>query len=183
MTRPFAPRHRLRGALWLAACATLPLLGACSDKDAELRAQIAAIKAAKPPQIKPIKTIAPYEPFTYVVGSRRDPFQSTDLIGGEAPAAISDDGLRPDLTRNREPLEAFPIDALRMLGIIKVSGSTFALISAPDNLIHRVSIGNYLGQNYGQITQINELEVALTELVPDGFGGWVQRPASLALAE
>jgi type IV pilus assembly protein PilP len=89
----------------------------------------------------------------------------------------------PDRNRNREPLEEFPVDSLRMVGTIDFNGHTYALVKAPDSVIHRVTIGDHMGQNYGKIVTITPSEVDLSEVIPDGFGGWTERPASLALEE
>ena len=70
-----------------------------------------------------------------------------------------------------------------MVGTIVLKGTTYSLIKAPDSVIHRVVIGDHMGQNYGRIIGINETEVALVEIIPDGFGGWMERPAALALTE
>ncbi|MGV2481579.1 UNVERIFIED_CONTAM: pilus assembly protein PilP, partial [Salmonella enterica subsp. enterica serovar Weltevreden] len=85
----------------------------------------------------------------------------------------------PDLSRNKEPLEEFPIDALRMVGTIDTKGVTYALVKAPDGVVHRVTRNDHLGQNYGRIVGISESEVSLVELVPDGFGGWLERAATI----
>ena len=87
------------------------------------------------------------------------------------------------MRRNREPLEEFPVDSLRMLGMVTAQEHRYALIKAPDGVVHRVGMGEHMGQNYGEVVRINESEVGLKEIVPDGFGGWVERPAKLALAE
>lgn len=169
--------------------ALLPLMAAvllasgCSNKDKELQQWLTEVKARKPARLEPIPQVKPYEPFTYVVADRRNPFLLADADRPEQRVSTGDGGLRPDLNRNREALEAFPLDALSMLGIIRIGTATYALVLAPDGIVHRAALGNYLGQNYGRITAIDETEVALAELVPDGFGGWVQRPASLALEE
>ena len=91
--------------------------------------------------------------------------------------------IRPDVNRPNEPLEEFPLDALRMVGTITMQQRAFALIRAPDAVVHRVSVGDHLGQNYGKITGISETEVVLMEIIPDGLGGYIQRPASVALTQ
>jgi type IV pilus assembly protein PilP len=147
----------------------------------DLEEFVAQEKAKKPPKIEPIPQIKQYEAFAYTEGSRRDPFVASEpqrAIGGG-----SGTGLQPDLRRNKEPLEEFPIDALRMVGTIQMNGQNFALVKAPDRVVHRVTRGNHLGQNFGTITKIDDSEITLTEIIPDGFGGWMQRPASLALAQ
>ena len=70
-----------------------------------------------------------------------------------------------------------------MVGTIKLANRTYALIKAPDNVIHRISTGDHMGQNYGKVTKVNEAEIEMMEIIPDGFGGWMNRPARLSLAE
>ena len=57
------------------------------------------------------------------------------------------------------------------------------LVKDPDGVIHRVHAGNYLGQNYGRITGISEDHIDVVELGPNGSGGWMERPATVALGE
>lgn len=166
----------LRGAVLASVMLTLT---ACGGPDDDLKAYVAEVKARKSKDIEPIPQIKPYEPFEYVPGERRDPFVLAEPQGDIANTV----GPRPDLRRNREPLEEYPIDALRMVGTINTKTGTFALIKAPDGVVHRVTLRNHLGQNYGEIIRITESEISLLELVPDGFGGWMQRPASLALTQ
>jgi type IV pilus assembly protein PilP len=166
----------LRGTV-LAVCASL--LAACSGDMSDLEQYAMEIKGRKSRAIDPIPQPKPYEPFAYEAADRRDPFlavlQSKEDLAGA--------GLRPDINRPKEPLEEFALDGLRMLGTITQQNRSYALIKAPDNVVHRVTIGDHLGQNYGKITDISETEVNLTEIIPDGFGGWMQRPASIALAQ
>ena len=150
------------------------LLGACSSDMDELQQYIAQVKARKSSKIDPIPQIKQYEAFTYVAGNRREPFTPS------VPDSAKNDGVRPDMNRNREPLEEFPLDALKMVGLIDYNKVQYAMIKAPDGVIHRVSVGNYMGQNFGKITKISESEVSLDEIVPDGFGGFKEQPASLA---
>lgn len=159
--------------------ASVLLLAACSGDMSDLDQYIAEVKARKSTRIEPIPQIKQYEAFAYVPGDRRDPF--VELKQPESVAAAT--GPKPDLNRNREPLEEYPLDALRMMGTISTPEGVFALILAPDAIVHRVTLKNYMGQNYGQIVAISGSEVSLQELVPDGFGGWTQRDASLALTE
>ena len=174
---------KLQMACRALVAAALPLmLAACSVGMSDLEDFVAQEKAKKSTRIEPIPQIKQYEAFAYAGGDRRDPFVPSADRHADASAGANS-GLRPDLHRNREPLEEFPLDGLRMLGIIQANGQTFALVKAPDNVIHRVTRGDHMGQNYGAITQINDSEIKLAEIVPDGFGGWMQRLASLALAQ
>ena len=140
---------------------------------------VAQEKAKKAAKIEPIPQIKQYEAFAYTEGSRRDPF----VPSAPQRAAGGNGGLEPDIHRNREPLEEFPLDALRMVGTILINNQTYALIKAPDRIVHRVTRGNHMGQNYGAITKIDDSQITLTEIIPDGFGGWTQRPANLDLAQ
>lgn len=162
--------------------AILPLcLSACSIGMSDLEEFVAQEKAKKSGKIEPIPQIKQYEAFAYVQGNRRDPFVATD--SAQRPNDGAAGALAPDLHRNREALEEFPLDALRMLGVIQANGKTYALVKAPDNVVHRVTRGDHLGQNYGTITKVDDTEIKLTEIIPDGFGGWMQRFANLALAQ
>lgn len=156
-------------------------LTGCALGMSDLEDFVAQEKAKKSTHIEPIPQIKQYEAFTYTVGERRDPFVPSEPT--RQAAAGGDSNLRPDLHRNREPLEEFPLDGLRMMGIIEANKQTYALVKAPDNVIHRVTRGDHMGQNYGAITQISDSEIKLTEIVPDGFGGWMQRPASIATGQ
>lgn len=156
------------------------LLAGCGPDMSDLRQYVDEVKARKTAQIEPIPQMKQYEAFAYQEGGRRDPFMPT-LPERERSATGS--GPVPDLNRNKEPLEEFPIDSLRMVGRVNYEGRTYAMVKAPDNVIHRVTIGDHLGQNYGKITAISETEIKLAEIIPDGFGGFVERPATLATAQ
>lgn len=160
------------------------LAAGCGQDMSDLEEYALEVKSRTSKNIEPIPQPKPYEPFVYEPGDRRDPFlailQSRDaaLAGGGGAGAI-----RPDLNRPKEPLEEFPLDALRMVGTITMQQRAFALIRAPDAVVHRVSVGDHVGQNYGKITGISETEVVLMEIIPDGLGGYIQRPASVALTQ
>lgn len=161
--------------------AILSMLGGCNSDTSDLKDYVAKIKARKSSDIEPIPAIKPYHPFTYRGDDLRDPF---------LPPAAADSGPRhstssvvPNRSRNKEPLEEFPLDALRMAGTLSIGGVKSALIKAPDGIVHRVTRGDHMGQNFGQIVAINETDVQLIEIVPDGLGGYMKRAASLALSK
>ena len=154
-------------------------MAGCSNGMEDLEQRVAEVKSRKSQQIEPVPQIKQFEAFAYLPSERRDPFQQSQPDPGQTVSS----GPRPDLNRSREPLEEFPLDALRMQGVIETPKAVYALVKAPDGVIHRVSVGNHMGQNYGQIKSIEESEITLAEIVPDGFGGWISRPAALALAE
>jgi type IV pilus assembly protein PilP len=163
----------------------LALLAAgCAQDMGDLEEYALEVKSRTSKNIEPIPQPKPYEPFTYEPAERRDPFLPILQSRDSALAAAGGAGtIRPDLNRPKEPLEEFPLDALRMVGTITMQQRAFALIRAPDAVVHRVSVGDHVGQNYGKITGISETEVVLMEIIPDGLGGYIQRPASVALTQ
>lgn len=167
-------RRSLRSSAALLALAVL--LSACSPGMSDLEQYVNEVKARKTTQIEPIPQIKQYQAFAYVAGDRRDPFAPTQPTRDRGQANT----LRPDLNRNKEALEEFPLDALKLVGIVTYENRIYAMVKAPDNVIHRVTIGNHMGQNFGTITKIAEGAVTLNEIVADGFGGFTERPATLA---
>jgi type IV pilus assembly protein PilP len=123
-----------------------------------------------------------YESFVYNAIDRRDPFMAY-----VEPTPVASGGkkntLRPPENHVPEALEAFPLDGLEFVGLMENKRETWALIKAPDNIIHRVKVGNRLGQNYGKVTAVAEAKVDLVEIVEDGLGGWMKRDAAIALSE
>lgn len=176
------PRLRSWSRLLLLVLMALALAG-CNSSMSDLRQYVAKIKARKVTHIKPVPKIKPYKPFTYVAGGRRDPFMPQAAPSSPQQGPVSDKGIHPDLNRNKEPLESYPLDALQMVGTIDFKGHTYAMIKAPDGVIHRVTFGNHMGQHYGKVVKITDNEIDLVEIIPDGFGGWKRRAASLHLAQ
>lgn len=132
-------------------------------------------KVAPPPEIKP------YEPFNYDNATNLpDPFQPRQQTLKNAGTP----GLnQPDLERHREELESFPLESLKMVGFLYQNKIGYAIIRSPDSKVHRVTTGNYLGQNFGQIKAITESEIQIHEMVQDSTGDWVERDSSLQLME
>jgi type IV pilus assembly protein PilP len=165
------------------ALATAVVAG-CGQDMSDLEQYAMEVKSRTNKNIEPVPQPKPYEPFTYVAGDRRDPFvpllQSRDQAVAAAGAAGT---VHPDIERPKEPLEEFPLDALRMVGTITMQKHAYALIKAPDAVVHRVSVGDHMGQNFGKITGISETEVVLMEIIPDGFGGFIEHPATVALVQ
>ncbi len=169
--------HRIVPMLALTAALT-----ACGRGMGDLETWVSEVKSRTSTQIEPIPQMKEYEAYAYVPGERRDPFVPVQPQRQQA-AGAGGPGPRPDLKRPKEALEEYPLDALRMQGIIRTPRATFGLIKSPDGIIHRVSVGGYMGQNYGQVKSVTETEITLSELVADGFGGYIQRPATLALTQ
>lgn len=133
------------------------------------------VKARPAPPLDPLPVMQQFETFEYAAQGLRDPFSDafTSDSGGSGP--------RPDSARRKQTLEAFPLDGLDMVGTLGRGGGLIALVMAPDKVTYRVQRGVYLGQNDGRVTGIYEDRIEIVELVPDGAGGWLERPASIAL--
>lgn len=159
------------------ACAVLLATSACSSRDSELEEFIAATMKEPGGRVEPLPEVKPYESFTYAAQSLRSPF----MPGGSGSSSAS--SVRPDIKRNREFLEQFSLDTMRMVGTLKLGGRTFGLVQTKDGLVHRVLPGNYMGQAEGKVVDIAASKIDLVEIVPDGLGGYMERPASLALNE
>jgi type IV pilus assembly protein PilP len=154
--------------------AVLALAG-CTRGMSDLRDWVAQEKAKRGAPIPPLPVIKTFETFTYSDQDKRDPFSPS-------PDELNDNnGPRPDEGRARQPLEAYSLDSLRMVGTIGSGATMEALIKDPGGVIHRVHANEYMGQNYGRITAISGDRVDLVELVSNGNGGWMERPASIAL--
>jgi type IV pilus assembly protein PilP len=151
-------------------------LAACSSRDADLDRFLEQTKQEPPGGIKPLPEVKPPDSFTYAAAGLRSPF---------APGAAAGAGssVRPNSSRNREHLESFPLDALKMAGTISVKGRTYGLVKTADNKVQQVLPGNYLGQNEGRITKIEPSKISITEIVQDGLGGYIERGTALELTE
>jgi type IV pilus assembly protein PilP len=154
------------------------ILSSCSQSVDDLYTYIEQSKSAHVGSVKPIPQFKPYESFTYSASELRDPFEAAvDIEEDEDNANL----LSPDKTRPRQPLEAFPLDTLRMVGVLEQGDNLWGLIEDPKQVVHRVKVGNYMGQNEGAITGIAEGEIFLVEIIPDGVGGYIEREASIAI--
>jgi len=153
-------------------------LSACSNDLDDLRKQINDIKSRPGERIEPLPEIRPYEAFVYSATNLRSPFVPSAPVRNDAAS-----GVRPDQKRSREFLEQFSLDTLRMVGTLEQNGRTFGLVQGKDGLVHRVTSGNYIGQNDGRITGVTSSKISVIEIVPDGLGGYIERPAALALTE
>ncbi len=131
-------------------------------------------------QIPPLPEVKPYEPFTYTAFDTIDPFKPRKI---EPPKGSGTGGIAPDLNRRREPLEAFPLESLRMVGTLEQKKEMYALVKTPDNSIFRVRPGNFVGQNFGRIVAITESNVKLKEILQGGAGNWEEKDQVLLLQE
>ena len=160
-------------------CLTLLSLAGCSQDITDLQSFIAQTKSAHVGSVKPIPQFKPYESFSYTAAELRDPFVATVDLEDDDTTKTS--LLNPDSTRPRQPLEVFPLDTLSMVGILEQNAQLWGLIKDPQNIVHRVQVGHYMGQSEGRIIEIDESAIYLVEIVPDGIGGYIERDASIAI--
>ena len=159
--------------------ASLLSISACSQDTSDLQSFIAQTKSAHVGSVKPIPQFKPYESFSYSAAELRDPFvANVDLDEDETTKTSL---LNPDSTLPRQPLEVFPLDTLSMVGILEQNEQMWGLIKDPQNIVHRIQVGNYMGQSEGRVLEINESAIYLVEIVPDGIGGYIEREASIAI--
>ncbi|TVP82499.1 pilus assembly protein PilP [Thioalkalivibrio sp.] len=176
---------RSGSSLWLVLL-TVVLVGGlsgCQGDTADLQRYVEEVKARPGGDIEPIPSLDPHDPYLYP-GHDRSPFDSS-VIARPLPAepvGIPGD-VDIDFDRPREPLESFPLDSLRLVGSLEQEGVRYALVRTPDRTIQSVRPGNYMGQNFGRITEITPREIRLVEVVPDAFGGYMERENSVALSE
>ncbi len=182
---------RSAGVVWLGVA----LLVGCAQPDLSGVQQFVATTQKTTPlkKLDPPPTIKPYEPFAYTAQGIKDPFvlapfaQEEELELPQELVAQSPNykGPRPDPNRVREELEKYSLGSLKMMGTFRMGGGgeLWALVLAPDNVVHRVQKNNYLGTNHGKIIGITEQRVELKEIVPEGPGRWQEREAFLSLTQ
>jgi type IV pilus assembly protein PilP len=159
------------------------VLAGCSDSNDELRQWMADTRKEMKPVTATLAEPKTFEPFIYHDQDAIDPFDPSKVTNAlKALSAKSTSGLAPDLSRRREPLEAYPLDTLAMVGTLQRPNLRYALIRA-DGVIYQVKVGNYIGQNFGIITRIDDNEVDVKEVVQDAAGEWVERATTLQLQE
>jgi type IV pilus assembly protein PilP len=129
-------------------------------------------------KIPPLPQVKPYEPVPYDAGNLMDPFK-VSKIGSEQKTG-GGSGRQPDLERPREPLEGYPLESLKYVGVMTKKKVSYAIIQV-DSALYQVRAGNYMGQNFGVVTRVSESETTLKELVQDSAGDWVERTSTLLL--
>jgi type IV pilus assembly protein PilP len=161
----------------LTACLGLASCG--GEKYSDLKQFVKEADALPRGRIPPLPDVKPYEPFTYDAYNLLDPFKPRKI----EPPKGAGGTLQPDLARRKEPLEAYPLENLQMVGTLQQGKTTYALIKTPDNNLFRVKPGNYMGQNFGLIGEITESSIQLKEIVQDSAGDWTERTSNMTLIE
>ena len=165
-----------------AAIAGTALLGACGgEEQSELRSELAAMTKDLRGKVDPLPQVKSFEPVPYKGESMVDPFVPSRIVVTQASTGGGGGGgAQPDLNRPKEPLESYPMEAIQMVGTLNQNKDMFALVKAGANLF-RVKKGNYMGQNFGVITSIDEGQINVKEVVQDSGGDWVERSTSLQM--
>ncbi|MEY8876036.1 MAG: pilus assembly protein PilP [Leptothrix sp. (in: b-proteobacteria)] len=178
-----AARLTSRPALLAALLAGLALLSACSDSRDELQGWMEQQRREAKPRVPPLLPPRKFDPQPYTASVQVDPFSSQKLqVALRQETRQPNSLLARELNRRREPLEAYPLDSLAMVGSVSRAGRPSALLKA-ENLLYQIKVGDYIGQNYGRITRITETEITLREIVQDAIGEWVERTSTLTLQE
>jgi type IV pilus assembly protein PilP len=165
-----------------AAIAGAALLVACGgEEQGELKQELATMTKDLRGRVDPLPQVKSYEPVPYKGESMLDPFVPGRIVVAQATGG-GGGGVQPDLNRPKEPLEAFPLEALQMVGTLSQNKDMYALVKAGANLF-RVKKGNYMGQNFGVITGIEEGQISLKEVVQDSGGDWVERSSAVQMVE
>jgi type IV pilus assembly protein PilP len=169
---------------WAAAAATAAMLAGCGASDeTELKGWMNGVKSSTKVTTQPVPPPKEFAPFVYDSGGAVEPFDPQKIlmaVARQQQARASASAVKPDLERRREVLEGFPLDQIRMVGMMHRGGVNVALLET-NGVTHMVRVGNYLGQNFGLVTRISETELLVKEIVQDAAGEWVERPAKLEL--
>ena len=172
--------------LFLALLFGALLVGCVSSKEDDIRDWMVQERNATKPHVAPINAPKQFIPVPYTNAAAVEPFSNlklTQALKRDSAQAASNGALvAPELARRKEPMEAFPLDAMVLVGSIIKAGQPVALVKV-DNLLYQVKVGNYLGLNFGRVTKITETEITLREIVQDAVGEWIERVATLQLQE
>jgi type IV pilus assembly protein PilP len=183
MTFPLFHHRRRAGWLALPLLAGAALLSGCEGETQELQDWMEQQRREVRPSVPPLAPPKKFNPVPYANAQQVDPFSTQKLsVALKQEAKQPNSLLAAEMNRRKEPLEAFPLDTMSMVGSVAKGGVPFALLRV-DNLLYQVKAGDYLGQNYGRILRISETEVALREVVQDAAGEWTERNATLQLQE
>jgi type IV pilus assembly protein PilP len=165
------------------AVMALAVLAGCGAEQEELTQWMEQQRREVKPNVTPLTPPKKFSPQAYVALNGVEPFSAQKLtVALKQEARQPNSLLAAEINRRKEPLEAYPLDSMRMVGSVNRSGRPYALLRV-DNLLYQVKQGDYLGQNYGKITKISETDVTLREIVQDAAGEWIERASALQLQE
>jgi type IV pilus assembly protein PilP len=166
------------------ALVCVAVLAACEgEQHSDLKNELNELTKDLRGRVDPLPQVRPYEPVAYQAEGEVDPFRPDRIeVARDSAGQQKVGGVQPDRDRPKEPLEAFPLESIQMVGSLTQGGESFGLVKAGPNL-YRVRKGNYMGQNFGVITGIDEVQISLKELIQEGSGEWIERSSSLQLQE
>lgn len=158
-------------------CLAITLLGCQGDEADDLDRFMQNATNGVTAKVKPLPEVEPYVPVIFdAAGDLADPFTPKKIV--------TDSTYQPDLERPKEPLELFPLENLQYVGALSKKGKLYALVKSPDNTLHQVRKGNYIGTNFGSVVGVTEFEVSVAEKVQDELSGdWIERISTLNLQE
>jgi len=165
---------------WISLMTVVLVAGCGGQSHQDLRNWMADQGKGVRGKLDPLPQIKPYEPFAYADFDLPDPFKPRKIepVKGESTSKLA-----PDLNRRREPLEAYPLEGLSMVGTLEKGKALYALVKTPERDIYQVRQGNHMGQNFGVIVGISDTEIKLKELMQDGAGDWSERSSTLNLLQ
>ncbi len=163
----------------LAVVMVASVVASCAGKPDDLTAYLDDVRSRPATPLESLPQTQEPEEFDYLEAGRRSPF--TPLARGSEAPRVADEGRGPDPAREREVLENYSLDTLRMVGSLSSEAGRFALVQTPDGLVHLLAEGGFLGRDHGRVTHVATDEVRLVELVADEHGGHRQRPAALLM--
>jgi len=170
--------RRLAGVVLLGA-----VLAGCTGEQDELQQWMEQQKREVKPSVQPLSPPKKFNPQPYASLTGVEPFSTQKLtVALKQEARQPNSLLAAEINRRKEPLEAYPLDSMTMVGSVTKQGRPYALLRV-DNLLYQVKLGDYIGQNYGKITKITETDISLREIVQDAAGEWIERNSALQLQE
>lgn len=169
---------KLAVSLVLACCLT-----ACFDDISDLNAYTEQVKANTPNTIEPMPEVPVFNHIEYEASTLRSPFDAPKPEAIQEKVQQMSGCLSPDPRRRKQPLEKFALSDLTMRGTLGELGKIWALVEASDATLHRVAVGNYLGLYNGRVAEVNQNQVKVIELIPDGAGCWVERETTVTMVE
>jgi len=164
----------------------LTMLVGCEQDKPDLRQFVAEVKARDKSDIPDLPTIKVYQSYAYSADDLRDPFTRTVVeqlpqnVAADSAPEPEDNGIKPNKHRTKELLEYYSLSSLQLMGTLE-QDKLWALVRSPDGVIHRVTEGNYMGMNHGQILEITETKLLLKEIMPEGNGRYVERESSISV--
>lgn len=170
----------------LVLCISFPLLGCFGAAETDDLQLFMDETAAKPRgRIEPLPEFAHYSPFRYSAAGLRSPFESPVELRAMQMELKGDSNVKPDTNRPSEPLEAYAIADIQLVGTLTKTDSKNlnALMRTVGGSVHVVTVGNYLGKNYGRIMKIDDEHIEITEIIPSGDGGWIERPRTMVVKD